>query len=341
MHYNWLITQSNHLTTLGSCLVAVMWDPISQQTFASSIPQGPRKSFMTLQVQPPNNLAPLWFAQANTIFTTGAQPGFPAPIHAEDGVFFNWETSNDAITTNNLYPPGSIIAVWGKFPKDSEDHEVALCKTVLTQLNTDKYIGRTPPCQTVARNLGVGYAGNLPPESQPAPAPPPPVVDDESDYSDGNGLTQEEFDEAMAACGAPVPQGDTIERRGAVIPKNIRRDATGTEAIATITNAACCAFVLPTPVTAGTKTSLPATDYNLPSSVAVGPGCGTDLGQAPCPTPDCGGNLGERPCSSALPPTTTTSINWDTTVTAPLQATATGCNDVEECDENENNDRPS
>jgi hypothetical protein len=24
MHYNWLITQSNHLTTLGSCLVAVM-----------------------------------------------------------------------------------------------------------------------------------------------------------------------------------------------------------------------------------------------------------------------------------------------------------------------------
>jgi hypothetical protein len=255
--------------------------------------------------------------------------------------FFNWETSNDAITTNNLYPPGSIIAVWGKFPKDSEDHEVALCKTVLTQLNTDKYIGRTPPCQTVARNLGVGYAGNLPPESQPAPAPPPPVVDDESDYSDGNGLTQEDFDEAMTACGAPVPQGDTIELRGTVIPKNIRRDATGTEAIATITNAACCAFVLPTPVTAGTITSLPATDYNLPSSVAVGPGCGTDLGQAPCPTPDCGGNLGERPCSSALPPTTTTSINWDTTVTAPLQATTTGCNDVEECDENEDNDRPS
>jgi hypothetical protein len=43
-------------------------------------------------------------------------------------------------------------------------------------------------------------------------------------------------------------------------------------------------------------------------------------------------NLGEIPCSSALPPTTTTtSINWDTTVTAPLQATATSCNDVEEC----------
>ena len=115
---------------------------------------------------------------------------------------------------------------------------------------------------------------------------------------------------------------------------------TGTEAIATITNAAC-AFVLPTPVTAGTITSLPATDYNLPSSVVVGPGCGTDLGQAPCPTPNCGDNLGEIPCSSALPPTTTTSINWDTTVTAPLQATGTGCNDVEECDENENNDRPS
>jgi hypothetical protein len=208
----------------------------------------------------------------------------------------------------------------GNSPKIRRIMKSPFAKLSLTQLNTDKYIGRTPPCQTVARNLGVGYAGNLPPESQPAPAYPSPVVDDESDYSDGNGLTQEDFDEAMAACGAPVPQGDTLERRGAVIPKNIRRDATGTEAIATITNAAC-AFVLPTPVTSAT--------------------CGTDLGQAPCPTPNCGDNLGEIPCSSALPPTTTTSINWDTTVTAPLQATATGCNDVEECDENENNDRPS
>ena len=249
---------------------------------------------MTLQVQSPNNLAPLWFAQANTIFTIGKQPGFPAPIHAEDGVIFNWETSKDAITTNNLYPPGSIIAVWGKFPKDSEDHEVALCNTVLTQLNNGEYKGRTPPCQTVAFNLGVGYAGNLPPGSQPAPAPPPLVVDDESDYSDENGLTQEDFDDAMAACGAPVPQGDTLKRWGAVIPKNIRRDATGIEATATITNAAC-AFVPPTPVTAGTITSLPTTDYNLPISVAAGPGCGTNLGQAPCPTPDCGDNLGEIP----------------------------------------------
>lgn len=217
------------------------------------------------------------------------------------------------------------MAVWGKFPSDSADHEIGLCRTILTQLDNGKYTGRTPPCQTVAANLGVGYAGNLLPGPQPPPLTLPPVVeDDESDYSDGNGLTQDDFDDAMSACGAPVPQGDTLQRRGAVIPKKYRRDATGTEDTATITNAAC-AFVLPTPVTAGTINSLPAADFNLPISAG----------------PNCGPNLGQAPCSSASPAMTTTSINWDMTVTAPLKATATGCNDVEECDRLENNNRPS
>jgi hypothetical protein len=113
---------------------------------------------------------------------------------------------------------------------------------------------------------------------------------------------------AVEECEAKLSQGGAPRRRGAVIPNNIRRDAAGTAVTAAISNAAC-ALVLLTPITAVTITSLPITHYSFPSPVAVGPGCGTDLGQAPCPTPDCDDNLGQMPCSSALSPATTTSIN--------------------------------
>jgi hypothetical protein len=126
---------------------------------------------MELELQAPNNRAPVWFSQANTLFTTGKPPGHTIPLHAEDGVYFNWEASKDAITTDNLYPVGSIMAVWGKFGHDLVDHEIGLCQTPL-KFEDRRFKGITRSCQTLASHLGVGYAGNL--TSQVVQQPPPP-----------------------------------------------------------------------------------------------------------------------------------------------------------------------
>lgn len=103
-YHVWLVTQNNYRSTpTSSNLVAVQWDPRSENTFASTIPHGPRKAFMEMEVRQPNNQASVWYAKAQTIFTTGRpQDFFAVPIHAEDAAYFNWETSTDAIVTNNL-----------------------------------------------------------------------------------------------------------------------------------------------------------------------------------------------------------------------------------------------
>jgi hypothetical protein len=88
------------------------------------------------------------------------------------------------------------------------------------------------------------------------------------------------------------------------------------------------------------------------STMAAGdPDCGPNIGQAPCsasfsePTmvagdPDCGPNLGQAPCPTSTLPSTTTSTSVSAT-TVQLPAASPSCNDVEECDEDENAARPS
>jgi hypothetical protein len=56
--------------------------------------------------------------------------------------------------------------------------------------------------------------------------------------------------------------------------------------------------------------------------------------------PDCGPNLGQAPCPTSTMPSTTTSTPVSAT-TLQLPAASPSCNDVEECDEDENAARPS
>jgi hypothetical protein len=110
-------------------------------------------------------------------------------------------------------------------------------------------------------------------------------------------------------------------------------------------------------VLSNTYTGNPST----PTTAAGGPDCGPNLGQIPCaasstsppssPTsaagePDCGPNLGQIPCPtfSPSPPATSTNAVSSTSVSATtvqLPTASPPCDDVEECDEDENAARPS
>jgi hypothetical protein len=88
----------------------------------------------------------------------------------------------------------------------------------------------------------------------------------------------------------------------------------------------------------------------VPCPPGPGPDCGTNPGQTPCPTePDCGPNLGQVPCPAPTPtptpsPTTTGTGTLVTASATTIQlpgASATTCNDPEECDRLSNEARPS
>jgi hypothetical protein len=86
----------------------------------------------------------------------------------------------------------------------------------------------------------------------------------------------------------------------------------------------------------------------VPCPPGPGPDCGTNPGQTLCPTePDCGPNLGQVPCPAPTPTPSPTTTGTGTLVTASATtiqlpgASATTCNDPEECDRLSNEARPS
>jgi hypothetical protein len=205
-HYAWVNTQPNAFkATSSACLVAAMWDPVSRIVYASTVPRGPRKAQMT-KATVQDNAAPLLASQLqpmlaplqNQDYTSGQWRN--AFFHAEDGVYFNWETVGNS-PVSGQYPPGSIIAVWGKFQNMAIDDSIQLCSTK-----------RNPSCQSVADGLGVLRFGTLPP-SPPTQPPPPPSADDDSDaYSEGP--TDEQFLAAEAACLAGMGPNRKLAIRG-------------------------------------------------------------------------------------------------------------------------------
>jgi hypothetical protein len=99
----------------------------------------------------------------------------------------------------------------------------------------------------------------------------------------------------------------------------------------------------------GGSCALPSTPTGNPATPTTtgDPDCGNP-GQTPCPTePDCGPNLGQVPCPAPTPTPSPTTTGTGTLVTASATtiqlpgASATTCNDPEECDRLSNEARPS
>lgn len=228
-HYNWLTKQTGYKTYSGSCLVAVMQDPETKRTWASSMPRGQRRLAMLTRASQ-NGAAPLWWAQAKTFKPKDW-------LHVEDGVFYNYETSPDASTAGGRYPFGSIIATWGIQMGQLSDGEIELCTEPK----------RKPSCQSVATTLGVGFRSENqqnPQEQAAQPPPLPPPDNSEDEFS--QGVTDEDL---IAGCN-PGSQG----RRLAVRGRGLNRRG----------NNSCNPFNSLSTISASTMTlSLPASDYQL------------------------------------------------------------------------------
>jgi hypothetical protein len=270
----------------------------------------------TVQQPAPNNFAPIWYEKAKGIFDagTGHSPLFrDAPIHAEDGAYFNWETSIHAAIADN-YPPGSIIAVWGRWRNDPNNivgNWIGPC-----QIDYDAQtgpFGRTPTCLKVAQDLGVIWS--------PAQVQGRQLVEQVPDTSevgfDDVDLTQVDFDVAAEACGAvPASAKRLGKRQGAE-----RRQVAASSSISSIT--ALCTMSPQTSLSAATlENPLPASDYGT-SIVTTAPSTG-----APVPTtlscslqksdPDEGINLPYCVCEGSV----TLSVQTGAQVTAPAESCA-------------------
>ena len=139
-YWEWVSTQEHSTTENQYCLVAAFWDSTNLVVYASTIPVGPRRAIM--QGLAKNGKAPDWYIRARSADGT-VNP------HAEDGAYFNYET-NDLTQQDILYPPGLMIAVWGKGPgSPPAGNRFDLCNGAITNKN--------PDCETVARGLHVKF----------------------------------------------------------------------------------------------------------------------------------------------------------------------------------------
>ena len=108
--------------------------------------------------------APAWYNQART-FIGGSNP----KIHAEDGAFYNYE-SQQTVKYGQPYPPGSMIAIYGKYADWKKPGPIDPCGG-----GTGAF-ARQPSCKTVSTNLNVRFAPNANDRAllQQLPPPPPP-----------------------------------------------------------------------------------------------------------------------------------------------------------------------
>jgi hypothetical protein len=272
----------------------------------------------TVQQAAPDNFAPIWYEKAKGIFDagTGHNPLFrDAPIHAEDSAYFNWETSIHAALADN-YPPGSIVAIWGRWktnPNDIAGNWIGPCQTDYNS-QTNPF-GRTPTCLKVAQDLDVVWS--------PAQIQGRQLVEQVPDSSeegfDDVDMTQVDFDVAAEACGAVLASAKRLgKRQGAE-----RRQAAASLSISSIT--ALCTMSPQTSLSAATlANSLPASDYStLIATITAAPSTA-----APAPTtlscslqesdPDEGINLPYCVCEGSV----TLSVQTGTQVTAPVESCA-------------------
>ncbi|CAJ2506572.1 Uu.00g007070.m01.CDS01 [Anthostomella pinea] len=124
-----------------------MFDPDSRWHFVSTIPRGPRAKVMAASFPS----VPKWYAQAK-----GKGNISHISFHAQDGVFFNYETSEKARTVSNktetTYSQGCVIATYGT---KTHGGKIAYGPGVISTCRGGK---DKPSCQAIAGGLGVAFA---------------------------------------------------------------------------------------------------------------------------------------------------------------------------------------
>lgn len=215
--YKWLVNKypkmELHSTSEGTCLVAVIWDPVAQEFTGSTIPIGPRKVAMIGLAAPQDSSsparAPAWYNQVRSLIDTTRQTAY---FHAEDGALFHWETRNGPHrVVNGKFTGNLVMGVWGKQVQHDQSHkDIVTGPKVWPLCGADKR-GRRPSCQDVARGLGITrwVSGNR--RRRDADT----VRDENEEDFDDRAPTPEDIAAAEvveAACGVSIPKPELQAR---------------------------------------------------------------------------------------------------------------------------------
>ncbi|KAI0818279.1 hypothetical protein GGR55DRAFT_694505 [Xylaria sp. FL0064] len=182
-HFHWLEANldKTKLYSTGDMrwlLVAVFYDAGNQVYFASTLPRGLRKDEM---IKSGKAKAPAWWYLASQQHSVSRLP----LLHAEDSVYFSYESTVEYSFPDDTYPDGSFIAAFGARRDLSLNNylvgpkPIALC---VGSVSMDS--GKKPSCRAVAEGLGVGFG------TQGTVAPGAASAGDD-DYDDG--LTVEDW----------------------------------------------------------------------------------------------------------------------------------------------------
>lgn len=245
-YYNWVITQNNHATRTKSCLVASLWDPISQTIYSSTIP---RKEGRDTIAEFAKDLAPVWLSKM----------GGSWELHAEDGAYFMFEAQNPQRGATQ-YPPGMMIATYG-VRSGGPIGPVSLCDQT----------ARIPSCEDVSAALGVAttdvsLALGLPPE-----VPPVGIDNDNDDFPISIldlAVLQACAGENIGQTGEPSGQGSKIRRaliRGDTVAR--RQAAPAPSSSLTLSQSVSCT-ALPWQSPTTTTGPLPSEDLTTLSPAA-------------------------------------------------------------------------
>jgi hypothetical protein len=147
--YNWLIANVGAASVGGrdnTVVVAAMYVPTTKNIYVSTIPRGVAKQL----VRQDGSKATAWYShvqawwpQEGAAWERDSDP----PLHAEDGVYFHYETSGGTITSGK-YPPGTVIAAYGHI-RGGNPGPLSPCSTVAV---------RNPTCRMVIDALGIRIA---------------------------------------------------------------------------------------------------------------------------------------------------------------------------------------
>ncbi|KAI0968534.1 hypothetical protein F4678DRAFT_464149 [Xylaria arbuscula] len=192
-HFRWLEANVEDKTKLYSkkkwLLVAVFYDPENHVYFASTVPRGLRKQAME---QSGEEKAPAWWYHASQ------DNKVPKPqVHAEDSVYFSYESTVPFSYYEDRYPTGSFIAAFGAQRDQSLEYYIVGPKSIPLCVGAKHKSGKVPSCRDVAQKLGVNYGRPRANVADAAASTGDGDYDDNDEYDDkedyNNNLTKEDW----------------------------------------------------------------------------------------------------------------------------------------------------